>query len=118
MADERLPRLVDRLRRGDAVDVQAESPPPIPGQITETAQVATAFASVQRTAVEAAVGQAKLREGMNRLFLNLSRRNQSLLHRQLTMLDTMERRTSEPASWPTCSSLITSPPGCGATQRA
>jgi signal transduction histidine kinase len=98
MAEERLPDIVDRLRRGDAVDVQAESPPPTPGKIAETARVATAFATVQRTAVEAAVGQAKLREGMNRLFLNLSRRNQSLLHRQLTMLDSMERRTSEPAS--------------------
>jgi signal transduction histidine kinase len=98
MAEERLPGVVDRLRRGDAVDVLAESPPPIPGTIAETARVAAAFSTVQRTAVEAAVGQAKLRDGMNRLFLNLSRRNQSLLHRQLTMLDSMERRTDDPAA--------------------
>ncbi|HEY4850829.1 MAG TPA: nitrate- and nitrite sensing domain-containing protein [Streptosporangiaceae bacterium] len=98
MAEERLPGVVDRLRRGDAVDVLAESPPPIPGTIAETARVATAFSTVQRTAVEAAVGQARLRDGMNRLFLNLSRRNQSLLHRQLTMLDSMERRTDDPAA--------------------
>jgi signal transduction histidine kinase len=98
MAEERLPGIVDRLRRGEAVDVLAESPPPIPGKITETARVATAFSTVQRTAVEAAVGQAKLRQGMNRLFLNLSRRNQSLLHRQLAMLDSMERRTNEPGA--------------------
>jgi signal transduction histidine kinase len=98
MAEERLPGIVDRLRRGDEVDVQAESPPPVADTITETARVAAAFATVQRTAVEAAVGQARLREGMNRLFLNLSRRNQSLLHRQLTMLDSMERRTNEPGA--------------------
>jgi signal transduction histidine kinase len=97
MAEERLPWIVERLRQGEAVDVQAESPPPVPGSITETARVAAAFATVQRTAVAAAVGQAELRESMNRLFLNLSRRNQSLLHRQLSMLDSMERRTSEPA---------------------
>jgi len=52
---------------------------------------------VQRTAVEAAVGQASLRKGVNQVFVNLSLRNQSLLHRQLGMLDTMERATSDPA---------------------
>src|SRR6202042_3369154 len=63
----------------------------------EIAKVAQAFATVQRTAVEAAVGQANLRKGVNQVFLNLSLRNQSLLHRQLGMLDGMERRTSDPA---------------------
>ena len=97
MANERLPRVVDRLRRGEDVDVEAESPPLTPGRITETANVARAFSTVQRTAVEAAVGQASLRKGINKVFVNLSLRNQSLLHRQLGMLDTMERATSDPA---------------------
>ena len=96
MADERLPRLVERLRRGDDVDVEAESPPLTAGRITEIADVARAFSTVQRTAVEAAVGQASLRKGVNQVFVNLSLRNQSLLHRQLGMLDTMERATSDP----------------------
>jgi signal transduction histidine kinase len=98
MADKRLPGVVERLRRGDEVDVDAESPPPPPGTITEIAKVAQAFASVQRTAVQAAVGQADLRKGVNQVFLNLSLRNQSLLHRQLGMLDSMERATNEPAA--------------------
>ena len=101
MAEERLPSVVQRLRDGQDVDVEAESPPPLlrePGRITEIARVAQAFASVQRTAVQAAVGQADLRRGVNQVFLNLSLRNQSLLHRQLGMLDTMERATSEPAA--------------------
>ena len=98
MADQRLPGVVARLRKGEQVDVDAESPPPAPGTITEIARVAQAFATVQRTAVEAAVGQANLRRGVNRVFLNLSLRNQSLLHRQLGMLDTMERATNEPAA--------------------
>ena len=97
MANERLPRLVERLRRGEDVDVQAESPPLKAGRITEIADVAQAFSTVQRTAVEAAVGQASLRKGVNQVFVNLSLRNQSLLHRQLGMLDTMERATSDPA---------------------
>jgi signal transduction histidine kinase len=98
MAEDRLPSVVERLRRGDDVDVAAESPPPPPGKITEIVKVAEAFATVQRTAVEAAVGQANLRKGVNQVFLNLSLRNQSLLHRQLGMLDTMERAASDPAA--------------------
>src|SRR6202044_2951861 len=63
MAGRRLPDGGDRLRKGDDVDVDAESPPPPPGSITEIARVAQAFATVQRTAVQAAVGQANLRKG-------------------------------------------------------
>nr|MDQ2876950.1 nitrate- and nitrite sensing domain-containing protein [Actinomycetota bacterium] len=98
MADERLPDVVARLRRGEEVDVAAESPPPAAGKITEIVNVAESFATVQRTAVEAAVGQANLRKGVNQVFLNLSLRNQSLLHRQLTMLDSMERAARDPSS--------------------
>jgi signal transduction histidine kinase len=97
MADERLPRLVDQLRRGEDVDVESESPPLKPSRITEIAIVARALSTVRRTALEAAVGQASLRKGINKVFVNLSLRNQSLLHRQLGMLDTMERATSDPA---------------------
>jgi signal transduction histidine kinase len=97
MANERLPRLVERLRNGEDVDVQAESPPPKAGRITEIANVAEAFSTVQRTAVEAAVGQANMRKGVNQVFINLSLRSQSLLHRQLGKLDTMERGTTDPA---------------------
>src|SRR6185437_14798310 len=49
MAAERLPRVVQRLRDGQEVDVGAESPLPPPGRITEIARVADAFESVQRT---------------------------------------------------------------------
>jgi signal transduction histidine kinase len=97
MADERLPRLVGRLHRGEDVDVQAESPPLRAGRITEIANIAHAFSSVQRTAVEAAVGQASLRKGVSQVFVSLSLRSQSLLHRQLAMLDAMERATSDSA---------------------
>ncbi len=96
LATDRLPRLVARLSRGEEVDVAAEATLPAAGRIAETAQVAEAFASVQRTAVEAAVGQARLRMGVSQVFRNLAWRSQSLLHRQLALLDAMERRTAEP----------------------
>jgi signal transduction histidine kinase len=98
MAEERLPRVVERLRRGDDVDVLAESPPPGISAIAEISQIATSFATVQGAAVAAAVEQARLRKGINQVFLNISLRSQSLLHRQLGMLDGMERRTSEPGA--------------------
>jgi len=96
MAEERLPRVVERLQRGDDVDVAEESPPPATGKITEIVRVAEAFATVQAAAVEAAVNQARLRRQVNQIFLNLSMRTQSLLHRQLSMLDAMEQRTTDP----------------------
>ncbi|MGE5289172.1 MAG: nitrate- and nitrite sensing domain-containing protein [Micromonosporaceae bacterium] len=96
LANERLPRVVERLSRGYDVDVTAEAPPIDSGKTREIAKVAQAFGNVQRTAVSAAVGQAELRRGIGDVYLNLARRNQSLLHRQLAMLDTMERRDNEP----------------------
>ncbi len=98
MAQERLPRVVERLRRGDDVDVLAESPPPDTSTIREVARIAESFATVQTAAVAAAVEQARMRKGVNQVFLNISMRSQSLLHRQLAMLDSMERRTSEPGA--------------------
>ncbi|GAA0936693.1 sensor histidine kinase [Actinocorallia libanotica] len=96
LAHERLPRVVARLRRGEKVDVEAEAPRPPAGRTREVALVADAFATVQRTAVGTAVGEAELRSSINRVFVNLSWRSQSLLHRQLRLLDEMERRASSP----------------------
>jgi signal transduction histidine kinase len=95
LADHRLPRMVDQLATGGSLDV-AEEPPDIKVKTTEIAQVRDAFAKVQHTAVGAAVGQARLREGIGEVFRSLGRRSQSLLHRQLALLDRMERRTEDP----------------------
>ena len=40
--------------------------------------------------------ESKLRQGLNDVFRSLARRSQSLLHRQLTLLDQMERRATDP----------------------
>ena len=97
LADERLPSVVSRLRAGAEVDVAVEAPPLNLGTRTrEVTETADAFSAVQRTAVEAAVEQAQLRSGVSRVFRSLARRNQSLLQRQLKLLDEMERATEEP----------------------
>ncbi|MFG2074338.1 sensor histidine kinase [Nonomuraea maritima] len=96
LAEQRLPRLVERLRRGDDVDPATEAPVLEPADTAEVDRMVEAFSAVRRTAVEAAVGQAALRKGVGQVFLNLARRNQALLHRQLALLDIMERRAEEP----------------------
>jgi hypothetical protein len=95
LANVRLPHVVTRLSSGEDVDMDHEAPFPNPGT-DEIGQVRQAFNSVQRTAIEAAVGQATLRAGVATIFRNLARRSQTLLHRQLTMLDDLEMRSSQP----------------------
>jgi signal transduction histidine kinase len=95
LAERRLPNVVERLQRGERVDVRAETPPLEFGS-DELGQVARAFNLVQQTAVQAAVDQAELRNGIKGVFVNLARRSQGLVHRQLTLLDEMERRATDP----------------------
>jgi signal transduction histidine kinase len=95
LADVRLPRLVFRLSSGEDAGTDDEVPFP-DSSGDEIGQVRQAFNSVQRTAIEAAVGQARLRAGIAVIFRNLARRSQTLLHRQLAMLDDLELRATQP----------------------
>ncbi|GAA3097806.1 hypothetical protein [Nonomuraea salmonea] len=55
-----------------------------------------AFNTVQRTAIAVAAEQAELRRSIRDILLSLARRTQGLVHRQLTVLDVMERRETDP----------------------
>ncbi|MCB5183537.1 sensor histidine kinase, partial [Streptomyces antimicrobicus] len=90
----RLPGVMRRLAAGEQVDIETEAPR-LEYEKDEVGQVGQALNTLQRAAVEAAVKQAELRRGVSEVFVNLARRNQVLLHRQLTLLDTMERRTED-----------------------
>ncbi|MFG1708728.1 nitrate- and nitrite sensing domain-containing protein [Nonomuraea sp. M3C6] len=98
LAEIRLPDVVAKLRKGENVDIGAEAPPIKVGHnaTSEVSDLASAFDSVQSTAVDAAVEQARLREGVSEALRNLARRSQSLLQRQLRLLDEMQRQTEEP----------------------
>ncbi|MET8837237.1 nitrate- and nitrite sensing domain-containing protein [Micromonospora sp. NPDC004540] len=91
LANERLPSVVERLGHGEEVDVAREAPPLQTGD-DEIGQVGKAFNAVQETAIRTAVEQAELRRNVREVFLSLARRTQALVHRQLTLLDAMERR--------------------------
>ncbi|MEU8177339.1 nitrate- and nitrite sensing domain-containing protein [Microbispora hainanensis] len=96
LANERLPGVVARLAQGEKVDVKAEAPPLDFGPDV-IGQVGAAFNTVQETAIRTAVEEAQLRQSIRDILLSLARRTQSLVHRQLTLLDVMERRESDPA---------------------
>ncbi|MEU9480033.1 nitrate- and nitrite sensing domain-containing protein [Streptomyces sp. NPDC048191] len=90
----RLPSVMRRLSAGEQVDVETEVPR-LEYDKNEMGEVGQALNTLQRAAVEAAVKQAELRSGVSEVFVNLARRSQVLLHKQLTLLDTMERRTED-----------------------
>jgi HAMP domain-containing protein len=94
-AGRRLPGVVQRLQEGEPVDLEAESAPPIEVRSRdEIGHLAEAFNSVHRVAVRVAGREAALRRSVGDMFLNLARRSQSLIERQLEVIDELERSGS------------------------
>ena len=62
----------------------------------EIGQVARAFDQVHSEAVRLAGEQALLRSSFNAMFVNLSRRSQSLIERLARMIDTLEQSEDDP----------------------
>ncbi|MDH3680569.1 MAG: ATP-binding protein [Acidimicrobiia bacterium] len=97
LADRELPELVSSL---NAPDVTGEIPVVTPIRIDadgEVAELASAFNSVRSTAVELAAAQAIGRtKDVSNVLLNLGRRNQQLVGRQLRFIDDLERSESDP----------------------
>ncbi len=95
-ATERLPGVVQRLQDGEQVDLAAESAPPIEVRSKdEIGHLAEAFNSVHQVAVRVAGREAALRRSVGDMFLNLARRSQSLIERQLEVIDELEDSGSE-----------------------
>jgi HAMP domain-containing protein len=89
---ERLPGVMQRLEDGQEVDLAAESAPPIEVRSRdEIGRLAQAFNTVHRVAVQEAGREASLRRSVGEMFLNLARRSQSLIERQLEIIDEVER---------------------------
>jgi signal transduction histidine kinase len=97
-ADQQLPQLVERLRRGETFDPTSELSPPARMKVTEFSRAAAALTNVQRTALSAAATETGLRSGISQVFVSLARRSQSLLQRQLRLLDDLERKAVDPGT--------------------
>jgi HAMP domain-containing protein len=96
VADRQLPGVVERLQdAGEELDLAeiteaASAPVPIRSH-DEIGRLAEAFNAVHQVAVRVAVEQAALRRSIGDMILNLARRSQSLVDRQLELIDELER---------------------------
>jgi signal transduction histidine kinase len=98
MANHRLARAISRVLRtplGEDVTVpQMEAIEVETGD--EVADVAEVLNTVQDSALELAVGQAVMRRNLADSFVNLGRRNQNLLSRQLDFITGLEHNEADP----------------------
>jgi signal transduction histidine kinase len=99
LSTEKLPGLVERLRNPDESGTtlsEALAPIDIHSK-DEIGQLADAFNSIQHVTVEVAEEQgALLRKGIGDIFINLARRNQTLLDRQIEFIDQLEANEEDP----------------------
>jgi hypothetical protein len=93
IAQRRLPRLLEQLRGAHRPESAILVEPIAIRSADEVGEVAEAFTAVHRSAVRLAAEQALMRQNVDAIFVNLARRSQTLVERQLQVLDALE--TSE-----------------------
>lgn len=98
MAEKDLPEAVDAIFRSEAPATESPGPAEPGTRLKEVAEVSVALDGVRRTALELATGQARLRRKVADAFVNLGRRNQNLVTRQLEVLTQIERHEDDPAT--------------------
>jgi signal transduction histidine kinase len=91
VAEDRLPEMVRRMSETDGENVQLVVEPIDVDSSDEIGEVARAFDQVHREAVRLAANEAALRGNINAMFVNLSRRSQSLVERQIRVITQLER---------------------------
>jgi signal transduction histidine kinase len=98
VANRRLPATVQRiLADPDPVAASKTAIDPVPVFTREeTGQLARSFDAVHDQAVKMATEQALLRDNINSIFVNLSRRSQALVERQLALIDRLEQDEQDP----------------------
>ncbi|PSK31697.1 hypothetical protein C6575_09370 [Nocardia seriolae] len=84
------------MSAGELLDAEVDKPGPDFGR-DEIGQVAEAFEHAHATAVGAAITEARTREGVKSVFLNIAHRSQVVVHRQLEILDAAESQQEDPA---------------------
>ena len=94
VASRRLPAVIEDMRTGNAPDTSIERVPL--DTVEEVGQVARAFDAVHSQAVLLAAEQATLQANVSAMFVNLSRRSQALVDRQLQVIETLEGGEVDP----------------------
>jgi signal transduction histidine kinase len=96
VAGHRLPEMVRKLSQSEGVDEGVDIEPIGVTSTDEIGEVARAFDQVHLEAVRLAADEAILRGNLNAMFINLSRRSQSLIERQLSLIDSLEQSEQDP----------------------
>ena len=96
IAERRLPEAVQRLRTTESGDLDVRVEPLGIQSKDEIGQVAAAVDAIQEVAVRVASEQAALRRSIGDMFTNLARRSQTLIDRQLELIDDLERNETDP----------------------
>jgi len=96
VAGTRLPETVRRMSQGEGADAPLAVEPIDVDSTDEIGEVARAFDQVHREAVRLASNEAALRGNVNAMFVNLSRRSQSLAERQIRLIDDLEQGEQDP----------------------
>ncbi len=96
VASRRLPEMVRRLSQSESADESVEIDPIDVTSTDEIGEVARAFDQVHREAVQLAAHEARLRGNLSAMFVNLSRRSQMLVERQLGIIESLEQSEQEP----------------------
>ncbi|MFC4592201.1 sensor histidine kinase [Sphaerisporangium corydalis] len=91
IAGFRLPAVVRRMRESGEAAEAPEVQPIVVGTHDEIGEVATAFDEVHRQALRLAAEESQLRGNVSAMFVNLSRRIQTLVERQISLIDGLER---------------------------
>ena len=91
VAGVRLPETVRQIDEGEGTAVPLHVVPIDVDSTDEIGEVARAFDQVHREAVRLAANEAALRGNVNAMFVNLSRRSQSLVERQIRLIDDLEQ---------------------------
>jgi signal transduction histidine kinase len=96
VAGVRLPETVRRMSDSDGAAIPLEVEPIDVDSSDEIGEVARAFDQVHREALRLAANEAALRGNVNAMFVNLSRRSQSLVERQIRLIDDLEQGEQDP----------------------
>ena len=96
IATVQLPERVRQLGEAEDPAASLEVAPIDVLSTDEIGQVARAFDQVHSEAVRLAGNEAMLRSSFNAMFVNLSRRSQSLIERLVRMIDSLEQNEDDP----------------------
>ncbi|GGK74980.1 hypothetical protein Ppa06_33220 [Planomonospora parontospora subsp. parontospora] len=90
VAGNRLPDVVRKLRISGETQTPEVEPISVDSR-DEIGEVAKAFDEVHRQAVRLAAEESELRSNISAMFVNLSRRTQTLVERQISLIDGLEK---------------------------